>query len=134
MVTLNRHPGRARATRALHLALAASLCLAGVPALAVKPPPSASSGPASGAAGGDRERERSAQLVDLNHASEAALRALPGINAQRARAIQSGRPYALADELVSRKILPNAVFSNIRDRLTVGRPGPAASAASTRPA
>ena len=135
MVTLNPRPGHARTGRALLLGMAASLCLAGAPALAVKPAPPAASAPASDPAGGVRERDRPATPVDLNNASDASLRGLAGISAQRARAIVNGRPYAAAEELVNRKILPNAVFSNIRDRLVVGpaRPGPPGPAASSKP-
>jgi len=135
MVTLSRRPGRGSSGRALFLGMAAALCLAGAPASAVKPAPAAASAPASEAAGGVREKDRAAAPIDLNTASDAALRGLAGINAQRARAIVNGRPYAAAEELVSRKILPNAVFANIRERLVVGpaRPGPPVAAASSKP-
>ena len=135
MVALTVRPGPARTGRSLLLGLAASLCLTGAPARPVKAQPPAASAPASAPAIGTRETDRALQPVDLNNASQAALRGLSGINAQRAQAIVNGRPYTVADELVSRKILPNAVFSNIRERLIVGpvRPGPPASAASTRP-
>jgi len=117
------------------MGMAAALCLAGAPAIAVKPAPAAASVPASAAPGGVREKDRPVAPVDLNSASDAALRDLAGINAQRARAIVNGRPYAAAEELVSRKILPNAVFANIRERLVVGpaRPGPPVAAASSKP-
>ena len=135
MVSLTVRPGPARTCRSLLLGLAASLCFAGASAQAVKPQPPVASAPASAPAVGTRETDRALQPVDLNNASQAALRGLSGINAQRAQAIVNGRPYAVADELVSRKILPNAVFSNIRERLIVGpaRHAPPASAASTRP-
>jgi len=56
-------------------------------------------------------------LIDINTATEEELASLPGIGEARSRSIVKGRPYARKDELVRRKIIPQSVYDQIRDRI-----------------
>jgi DNA uptake protein ComE-like DNA-binding protein len=61
-------------------------------------------------------------LLDLNTATRAQLRRLPGITDAYASRIISNRPYKVKHELETRKILPAAVYARIRDRVTAREP------------
>lgn len=56
-------------------------------------------------------------LIDLNSASVADLQALPGIGDKRAADIVKGRPYKGKDELVQKKIIPQAVYDKIKGQI-----------------
>jgi DNA uptake protein ComE-like DNA-binding protein len=60
-----------------------------------------------------------ATLVNINTATAQELDALPQIGEKRAAAIIKKRPYASADELVSKKVLSQGVFDKIKDKITV---------------
>jgi competence protein ComEA len=61
-----------------------------------------------------------AAMVDINTASAADLKGLPGVTETEAAKIVQGRPYKEPSDLVSKKILSETVFSKIKDRLTAG--------------
>lgn len=56
-------------------------------------------------------------MVNLNTASATELDALPGVGPSLAEAIIRQRPYANAEELVSKGAVPRAVYERIRERV-----------------
>jgi DNA uptake protein ComE-like DNA-binding protein len=56
-------------------------------------------------------------LIDINRAKADELMTLKGIGDARAAAIIKGRPYARKDELVQKKILPESVYNEIKDKI-----------------
>ena len=58
-----------------------------------------------------------ADLIDINHANAAQLKALPGIGDAYAAAIVKHRPYKNKTQLLSGGVIPEAAYNKIRDKI-----------------
>jgi competence protein ComEA len=76
-------------------------------------PATKSAPPTTGAAPAAKQ----ADLIDINSATEAQLSTLPGIAKARSEAIIKGRPYKGKDELLAKKIVPENVYNDIKDKI-----------------
>ena len=89
-------------------------------------------GMGSAAAQGGRPAPAS-PLIDLNSASRDDLMSLDGIGEVRADAIIRARPFRAKSELVERRLIPEALYDKIADKVTV-RPVPGTTPTpTTRP-
>lgn len=57
--------------------------------------------------------------ININQASQSELDALPGIGPVTSQKIIDNRPYASIDELLSKKILGQKVFTQVKEKLSV---------------
>lgn len=125
-----------RATR--YLIAAALSALLAAPVMAQTTSPSTSTGrPATtmpGQSGSMARTQQQGELVDINSASAAELDKLPGIGSARAQAIIANRPYKGKDDLAQRKIVPQNVYDQIKDKIVArqGTSSPGASTGSTQ--
>jgi competence protein ComEA len=57
------------------------------------------------------------QFLDINTATAEQLKTLPGIGEAEAESIIKGRPYHREEELIQRKIIPWAVYEQIKNKI-----------------
>jgi DNA uptake protein ComE-like DNA-binding protein len=61
--------------------------------------------------------ETKADLIDINSATKDQLAQLPGIGDVYSQKIIDGRPYKAKNELVQKKIIPQATYNKIKDMI-----------------
>ena len=69
-----------------------------------------------------QEGPKAADVMDLNSATREQLASLSGIGAAYSEKIIAGRPYKARSELVSRNIIPAAVYAKIKAHVTAKQP------------
>ena len=65
-----------------------------------------------------------AELIDINSASRAQLKTLPGIGDAEADKIIAGRPYLSKAELVSKNVLATGPYTSIKTRIVALQTSP----------
>jgi DNA uptake protein ComE-like DNA-binding protein len=65
----------------------------------------------------DTASKATGEKLDINTATEDQLKALPAIGDAYAAKIIAGRPYKAKNELVSKKIVPQATYNKIKDQI-----------------
>ena len=101
----------------LAFSIAVPVLAADLPGTAAHPAPAAPAKPAPVV----QTTAPKAGMVDINSAAAADLQALPGMTAADAAKIVQGRPYKDPSDLTAKKILSDAEYAKIKDRLVAGQ-------------
>jgi DNA uptake protein ComE-like DNA-binding protein len=63
-------------------------------------------------------------LLDINTATAAQLKALPGMGDAYVQRVIAGRPYTAKNQLTTRGVLPAAEYEQIKEQVIAHRPKP----------
>ena len=94
---------------------ALAFAVPGSPTLAADPGPASS--PPSVHAPAAAKKAAPAAPIDINSASKAQLKTLPGIGDAEAGRIIAGRPYLSKADLASKKVIPTGIYLSLKDRI-----------------
>lgn len=99
------------------LLLSATLAVAAEPAKPAAKPAAPAASKVEPAKAAEAKKGEKQEPVDINSASDAELKAIPGLGDAYIAKIVVNRPYANKAQLVSRKVIPEPVYEKIKDRI-----------------
>lgn len=121
-------------SRLLAAIMIGALAATPAPLFAQTPKPSTTTpAPAPAPAPAGKSADKPAELIDINTATKDQLMTLKGIGDARSEAIIKGRPYRAKNDLVTKKIVPQSVYNDIKDSI-IAHQAAAPAAKPTTPA